>query len=216
MEQEKVIIMRLIIMLFIVLICVTNVHAKQINVAEQSVRIMKTWVGTVETPKNSNRSPLIDEMHRFYGLPYGNPYCAMSVGLAYNKAHESIGVKSPLPKIARVSMIYRWGNNNPLTVKMFTPKSVMLGAATLKPGDMIIWKSGTKSIKENWNGHEGITQKPLPKNQVLTIEGNTMPSSKGDQREGGGIWERTRGYGLGTSFEIVAFMRLQKQLYETK
>lgn len=191
-----------------------HAQAATVNVAEKAVSIAKGWVGTVETPTNSNRGKLIDEMHKFHGIPYGNPYCAMTVNYAMFKAHNSIGVKSPLPKIARVSMIYRWGNNNPLTVKMFTPKSIMLGAVTLKPGDMIIWKSGTKSIKENWNGHEGITQKGLPKNQVLTIEGNTMPSSKGDQREGGGIWERTRGYGLGTSFEIVAFMRILHQNYD--
>lgn len=207
---------RITIIVCLLLIIPSMTFSKEVNVSTKAVSIMKTWVGTVETPKNSNRGPLIDTFHRYHGIPYGNPYCAMSVNFAYFKAHESVGAKSPLPKIARVSLMYKWGNNNPLVVKMFTPKTVMLGATTLKPGDIIMWKSGTKSVKENWNGHEGLTQKQLLENHVLTIEGNTMPSAKGNQREGGGIWERTRGYGLGSSFEIVAFMRLNKQVYEVK
>jgi len=194
-------------------------HAQVVNIPSEAVKVAKKYT-YVREKKNDNRGPEIDSWHKRFGIPYGNPYCAMFALSSYMEVYESVLLSSPLPKYARVATFTKWATNNPLTVKTITPKQILLGIDKPKAGDIICWMHGnSKSAGSfDWNGHMGIEQSWNGK-ENLTVEGNTKPGPGGDQtgRTKGdlkygldGVYERKRGLGIGTNFPILYFVRLQK------
>ena len=168
---------------------------------------------------NRNRSPEIDLWHRWHGLGYGNPYCQMFVNYSYNLAFNELGKRTPLLKSPRCSTFAKWCVNNPLIVKSISIKQIRMGYK-LQPGDILGWKHGLGDSPGGftYNGHAGMVQYQIDNNWLLTIEGNTKPSDKGDQtgRDVGdtrygndGVYERTRNFGIGTKFPILFAFRLQ-------
>ena len=80
-----------------------------------------------------------------------------------------------------------------------------MGMVRLEPGDLPIWASGTIRGGD-FNGHTGLVQWQIDSRRFRTVEGNTQPGPGGDQREGGGVYERTREISLG-SFRLLGFCR---------
>ena len=196
----------------------------EIKINEKALDIAKSY-NYVRELNNDNRSPEIDKWHKTFGLPYGNPYCAMFTLNSYIEAFEGCHMKTPLPKIARVSTFSQWSLSHPLIIQTITTKQVIFGAYKPEIGDIISWKHGAFSPgKDNfgWNGHMGITNSWDGK-KLFTVEGNTKPSNKGDQTGrvkedpklvgNDGVYQRERSLGQGTSFPIVYFHRLKKRIF---
>lgn len=190
-------------------------HAQTVHIPTEVVKTAEKYL-YVREAKNNNRSPEIDKWHKKFGIPYGNPYCAMFALNSYMEPYEALLLKSPLPKYARVATFAKWSTRNPLVVKPITVKQIQLGIYKPEPGDIICWMHGRAQSANtfNWDGHMGIVKK-----WNKSIEGNTKPSDKGDQTGrtigdtkygNDGVYERTRGFGVGTSFPILYFVRLQK------
>lgn len=168
--------------------------------------------------KNDNRSIEIDKFHKYYGLPYGNPWCMMFVGYSYYEAFLQHNMKSPIPKIARVSTFSQYALKRPLEFKVISSKKILLNTDKLVEGDIISFKHGKLSNVDNfdWNGHVALGIKQTNKT-FLTIEGNTKYGNVGDQTgrtignlSGGldGVYMRERTISLNSNFPIVYIIRL--------
>ena len=151
---------------------------------------------------NDNRGPEIDQWLRYLGLPMGSPYCAAF--LVWN--YYECGYK--LPKIGRCSLLWQTVRHNELRYKTFTAEQVALGVETIQPADGVIWRHGN-GPGQNWNGHAGIALRQIDRSTFKSREGNTMPTATGNQREGGGVFDRTRKLGFGSSFRVVGFIRVR-------
>lgn len=212
---------------FLLLIClgVSTVSGEPlgIKINEKAIEVAKSYLHVREN-NNNNRSIEIDKWHKEFGIPYGNPYCAMFSQYSYIEAFRNCHMRSPLPKMARVSTFSKWGTSNPMIVKTITPKQITFGAYRPEIGDIISWKHGkltSTANKFNWDGHMGLVLDWNGKT-LSTIEGNTKPEgSKGDQTGRAkedpklyghdGVYERKRTLGQNTSFPIVYFFRLNKR-----
>lgn len=173
----------------------------------------------VREAKNDNRGPEIDKWLKFSGVGYGNPYCQAFVNYMYNEAYNDIGKKNPLLRSARCATFAKWCKNNPLLVKTISAQQINMGYPLLQ-GDMLGWKHGSGSSPGNWsyNGHAGLVEKQVNNNLIMTIEGNTKPSNKGDQtgRTVGdtkyghdGVYKRERTLGMKSNFPILFAFRVQ-------
>jgi hypothetical protein len=153
-----------------------------------------TIVGTTEATGN-NDGKVIEEILGYIGLPKGQPYCMATVVFAYHKGAVSIGAKDQLPKLGRVSGVWKYAQANPFKYKIITPNQIILKRETLQPGDIAIFSRSGGTVS-NFNGHTGIICIYLDKhNQFYTIEGNTGPevgTKAKDEGEGDGIWVRKR------------------------
>jgi hypothetical protein len=148
-----------------------------------------------------NRGPEIDSWLRYLGLPVGLPYCAAYGVSMYHLAGHN------LPRIGRCSLLWQRVTANGLRYQMISAEQVSLGAK-LQPADFIIWRHG-KGPGQNWNGHAGLLLTQKDKKTFRSREANTQPGPEGDQREGGGVYDRTRTLGLGSSFQVVGFFRVR-------
>lgn len=59
--------------------------------------------------------------------------------------------------------------------------------ASIKPGDVVLFDFGSGGAV-----HVGLAEEYLGAGQVRTIEGNTSPTNRGSQNNGGGVYRRTR------------------------
>lgn len=214
----------LCIMAFIIqLIMSRDAKAQTVHMNEVVVEKAKSYLH-VREQNNNNRSPEIDKFHKYYGLPYGNPWCMMFVGYSYYEAFSAYNMKTPLPRFARVSTFSKHAIKNPLTYQVISTKKLMWGVDTLLPGDMVAFKHGKISPTDTftWDGHIEIGMRRDGKT-FICIGGNTKPSAKGDQTgrtkhdlSAGldGVYIRERTLGLNTNFPIVYIIRLKKRTFE--
>jgi hypothetical protein len=130
------------------------------------------WVGTKESPPNSNKVMFSD----WYGLR--GPWCAMFVTWCYTKA----GSASFDPKKARWAYCPYMVND----ARKQQNGLVVVPVANVQPGDIAMF---------DWQGdgtsdHVGIVQtKPNTKGDFKCVEGNTSVSSDSD---GGAVMIRDR------------------------
>lgn len=211
-------IVSVIILLSILLILFSDSKASDINKISDLALQKALSFSKVRELKNDNRGKEIDEWHRYHGLGYGNPYCQMFVNYSYKLAFDEINKKYPLLKTPRCATFAKWCIANPLIVKSISIKQLRMGYK-LEPGDILNWKHGFGSTPGNfsYNGHAGMVQYQMKNGGLLTIEGNTKPSNKGDQtgRTVGdmtagndGVYPRERTFG-GGNFQILFAFRLQ-------
>lgn len=195
---------RAVIIIFIILTIAVSASAVSLPQAalDESAKYL-----FVRESTNHNDSPEIDAMLSYIGLPKRLSWCAAYVVYAYKGAAEALSIKNPVPKIGRVSMLWDTCRARELSFKTFPASDVKSGVEKLRPGDIIVWRHG-KNIK-NFDGHTGLIKRQADRNGFESREGNTQPGPSGNQREGGGVYDRTRKLGLGTSFEVVGFIRIR-------
>lgn len=150
---------------------------------EAFIAIAREELGYIEGPKDNQTK---------YGKEFGVnflPWCGSFVNWCAKKA----GVKIP-NTISTLS-----GATAFKKMKAWTPAE----KATPQPGDLAYFDFPADGI--NHISHVGIVVK-VKGNSVVTIEGNTSPSSKGSQRNGGMVAKKVRAY-KGKNAPIVGFGR---------
>ncbi len=201
-----------IIIMLLLLTVTTTVCAKTLQDAtvEQSAKYLN-----VRERTNSNDSPEIDAMLQYLGLPKGLSWCAAYMLTCYRDGAEAIGIKQPIPKIGRVSLLWQTCKARELSFKTFSAEDVNMGIQKLQPADIPCWRHGSTAT-QNFNGHTGIVLTQIDKKTFTAREGNTVAGSAGGQREQakgdknqGGVFDRTRTLGLGSSFAVVGFIRVR-------
>lgn len=157
---------------------------------------------------NNNDSPEIDKFLAYLGLPKHLSWCAAYTIFCYKEAADSLQIKNPLPKYGKVSALWEITQENELRYKTFEAEEVLSGEIKLTKSDIPIWASGL--IKNNdFSGHTGLVRYQINKDKFATIEGNTTPGDKGNQREGGGVYERERKLAIGSKFQVLGFIRVR-------
>lgn len=159
---------------------------------------------------NKNDGPEVEKFLLYLGLPKGNPWCAAYVVYCYREAADAYSIKNPLPKYGRVSTIWWYAEENELRYKTIDSEDVLSGAEKLIPADIVIWESKNFAKKKNFNGHTGLVLFQKDNNKFKSREGNTTAGDDGDQREGGGVYDRNRSLAIGTSFAVVGFIRIRE------
>lgn len=190
----------ILFLLMLLMICFSQAHGAtlQERVIENSSKYLQ-----VRELHNDNRSPHIDQWLRYLGLPPGLSYCAAFTIWNYHEAGFN------LPKYGRVASLWKTCQARELTYKTFDAEAVSMKIERLHPGDIPVWAHGRINAARDFNGHTGIVLRQLDRTAFLSREGNTMPSNAGNQREGGGVYDRTRGLGFGSSFKVVGFIRVR-------
>ncbi len=161
-------------------------HAQ--TAAPRHIRIAEGYVGIHETPKNSNRGPEIDQFSRHLGVPLGSSYCASFGSFVLDSARVSY----PVIRSAVATQF--------ITDKSIPAKDVLMGRVQLQGGEIAIWRNGY-----SWQGHFGFVKTQLSLSSLRTIEANTSPSAAGSQRDGGGIYLKTRTIVPTDHFRIIYF-----------
>lgn len=131
-----------------------------------------------ETPRDSNRGPLIDKMLLSTGTPIGNPWCAAFVSWCFLQATG----KKPAFNSAGSQAIMRWFKQE--------------DRFSYNPPDLLRWKGAlfgwTNADKAH--GHIGLVRARFTSNGKIaaigTLEGNT---NEGGSRNGDGAYALRRG-----------------------
>lgn len=135
--------------------------------------IVARWTG--QTEAKPNRSPLIDSINRYVGNPLGSSYCAATVVYALHLA----GATYPTERTGLASRL--------ITKRSISAKKVLMGVQSIPAGSIIIWRKG-----ETIFGHAGFVVETWQGATGKTWEANTSPGKQGDQRNGDGMYYRTR------------------------
>lgn len=112
----------------------------------------------------------------------GVPYCAMFVSYIF----DQVGQACPGLPTAACGAI-RNANRN--TVRHIKNKK------DAKPGDIVLFRWDGNVDNFSYSDHVGIVEKNCG-SYIQTIEGNTSSGSSGSQGNGGGVYRRTRNWGV--------------------
>lgn len=139
---------------------------------------MQSLNGTTEKT-GRNDGTQIKQILAAVGLPEGNPYCAALVVYCFKIATKTCNTIKQIP--ISISALARgiWNGAKQNGRKAISNKP--------KAGDIVVWGFSNKI-----NGHTGRIVSVKSFWLVKTIEGNTSSGKKGSQRDGGGIYYRTR------------------------
>jgi hypothetical protein len=191
----------LIILLLAVLLEASLVNSQEATLQARVIENSSKYLHVREL-RNDNRGPEIDIWLKYLGLPMGQPYCAAFVVWNYHEQGHN------LPRMGRCSLLWQTCRARELTYKTFDAESVSVGIEKIQPGDGIIWRHG-RGTNSNFNGHAGLALTQTGRISFRSREGNTQPGSSGNQREGGGVYDRSRRLDIGTAFEVVGFIRVR-------
>lgn len=200
----KGLIIALILLPAIVLANEGNRKGLPLQVAENSAKYLH-----VREKTNHNDALEIDKFLGYLGLPKGLSWCAAFVVYNYKEASESLNMKNPLPRYGRVSMLWEYARANELRYRVIGVEELAMRSAKLQVADIPVWAHGRIPESGNFDGHTGIVLKQTDDKTFLSREGNTMPSNSGNQREGGGVYDRKRGMGIGSGFRVLGFIRVR-------
>lgn len=137
------------------------------------IDIARSQIGTVESPANSNNTK--------YGAAYGTngvAWCAQFVWWVFREAGHS----NLIPKTAYTPTFAQW----------FKDRKQWGTAPRL--GAVVFFDFPDDGV--NRISHVGIVEAVNKDDTIVTIEGNTSSGVAGSQRDGGGVWRRTRKTGI--------------------
>ena len=148
-------------------------RAAILSAAAALVAEAANYVGHTEAPPGSNRSPQIDSWLQAVHSPIGSPWC---MAFAWCMGRDALGMNWPVPKAGRVQTVVDWAMR-----ELFYREDPRMG-------DLAVLYFPALARY----AHVGIVR-GLHSETFSTIEGNTVPDgSGGNQREGYGIFRRTR------------------------
>lgn len=153
------------------------------DLLDKFIEVAHGEVGIVEIPINSNSGTKVNEYQKAGRSTDGQPYCNSFICYCMQKACQLLKIEEnliPIPMQAVANVTYNFAKAH--------GKEIMSNPSI---GDLIVWKN-----PNSYSGHIGIVVDVLPNNRVQTIEANTSPDSKGNQRDGGGVYYKTRKIGM--------------------
>lgn len=160
--------------------------------AQEMVKLARTQVGVGEpqwtyqgkTYKiGGNSGPQVEALYQRSTELTGSgwPWCAAFICWLFKSVSEKgIAHSFKLPKTAGAYNFINWARNNSSFVEIYDAPFT-----SILPGDIIVFNFS----------HIGLAVGELKGGRFDTIEGNTTPgpSSRSKEREGGGVFERSRG-----------------------
>jgi hypothetical protein len=157
------------------------------NLAALALQIAISQIGQQETPKGSNRGPMVDKYQIAAGLALpakgnGFPWCQSFMYWCLGEAAKQLSIPNPMPRTAGV--LDCW--NKTATSTKFFQLEAMARPNFILPGMQFIMKEGPTI------GHTGIVEKVIksPRGwEVHTVEGNTNDEGS---REGYEVCRRVR------------------------
>lgn len=141
--------------------------------AARVLDVARREIGTVESPPGSNRTK--------YGAAYGAngvAWCAQFVWWVFREA----GLSSLIPKTAYTPTFAQWF------------KSRGQWGTAPRPGAVVFFDFPNDGVDRI--SHVGLVEAVNRDGSIVTIEGNTPAGTGGSQRDGGGVWRRTRKAGV--------------------
>lgn len=149
----------------------------------------------VRETRGYNRSPEIDLWNRRVGVPLGSSWCQAFQFGTYDSAAKELHVRNPLARVGSVSANLRAAKQIGSGLSVI-PVAKLIGGGSLRviAGDLLCAKHGggtERDIGRYWLGHieQGVSQAGR---FVRTIGGNTSSGVRGSQRDGDGVFERSR------------------------
>lgn len=141
--------------------------------AARLLEVARAQIGIVENPPGSNRTK--------YGAAFGlngQPWCCQFVWWCFREA----GLEALIEKTAWTPGLATW-----FKLRGGWGTVPRVGAVVLFdfPGDGV-----------NRISHVGIVEVANADGSIVSIEGNTSSGTSGSQRDGGGVWRRTRKAGI--------------------
>jgi hypothetical protein len=118
-----------------------------------------------------NRGPWVERFLKATGLGAGFPWCAATIAWCC----DTLGIERPKSGAAAVRIWVSWAKK--------TGRIIPISEA--KRGDLLFL------LNRNLTGHIGVCQ-GVDGDQINSIEGNTSSGQRGSQRDGDGLYRRTR------------------------
>lgn len=164
--------------------------------------------GVTERPPGSNKGERVEEYLAHVGLGPGYPYCAA----AASYWADAVGLEGPVGEAGEFEgkPIRSALSAHFLTAKHFIPaRRVKFGWDTVPCGSIGVYLRGNTRSGHTVvvRGDEETKECPWEGRCGLTIEANTTPGAAAppsEQRDGGGVWRRTRCIDGGT-FRLIGF-----------
>ena len=173
--------MKYLLIILLTNICVSSTRYElQIDscLHEKAFEIAKGEIGVTEAT-GKNDGPRVEAYLKVTGLDKGFPYCAAGISWCYYEAAKFYNKSKsfiPFPMTAGSQVVYNHAIKNGIKT-----------SDDVKPKDFFIWRK-----KDSYQGHIGIIETVGRKGWVYTIEFNTSGDNNGDQRDGGGVWRKSR------------------------
>lgn len=153
----------------------------------KTIKLALEYVGTRESPPDSNRGHLVDSWQRRFGI-VGQPWCGAFAGSMVERGGGNV-----TPRIVYCPYIYadasagRNGLDHVVWHGKFT-RPYAIGHT----GDLVLFDFGGSTI-----AHVGLLAKPWKGwGPLATVEGNTSFGAGGSQDNGGAVARRTRDVSL--------------------
>jgi hypothetical protein len=150
-----------------------------------------SFIGTTELTGN-NDGLEVEQFLESVGLAKGNPYCAAFVSYILD---ETPGVEQPTTRSGLASHF--------IMANSIEAREVLRGTTSVPDGTLVIWQKGNTIF-----GHVGFVAEQSEQNLFTTIEANTRSGVYGNQRDGDGVWQRTRSIQPANYFRITNFTKV--------
>ena len=150
-------------------------------------------VGTVEHG-GPNRGDRVAEYLRTVGIATPAPWCAAVVRWSLDRGGAD--VVRPDGTRVRTGVATGWLQGR----GTIPARDVERGLVRPPRGAVVVWRNGN-----GWTGHAAVLDW-WDRRCGETVEGNTSSGRSGSQRDGDGVWARTRCVSPGAYFRIVGFV----------
>lgn len=140
-----------------------------------------TWDDPRTKASEKEKSDLLRAAMHEFGWDEGEPYCAAFAGAVVALTAKRLNV--PYAAFRRI-----WTPHCMTNVRKL--QSMKLLESEPSDGSLMLMQHGSSD-----SGHAGLVCRVeglYPNRMLITIEGNTMPGTDGDQRQGDGIYQRAR------------------------
>lgn len=158
---------------------------------DEVLHVAKSYIGTKEV--GYNRGATVDKFNKIAGVPRGSSWCMAFVYSCFAEASDNVRIANPLSRTGSVARQLKFAKDAGSGLVVISLQDI--GAQlSLQKGDVLCHKTGRQAPSDIgflWLGHTGIFA-ASHKGGIGTIEGNTSAGIRGSQREGNGVYYRTR------------------------
>ena len=160
----------------------------QINFRDELIAAAAKKIGVHESGGN-NKGPEVEQFQKAVdGKAQGEPWCAAFVQFCIMEVEKRFG-----------ATVVCHRSEHCLTIWAKTPGVHRYKFP--KPGYLVIW-----NYENSLNGHIGIVSRVIDEFTIETIEGNTGPDDKTVEREGDGVYRKTRSLKQTGKMKLMGFI----------